>query len=54
MIANSEFMVPLSPSSDIIRDDPFDNQQGEMAIDGVGLSDEQMVRQRSVVCMGLV
>ncbi|MGN0287607.1 MAG: transglutaminase family protein [Atopobiaceae bacterium] len=53
MIANSEFMAPLSPSAEALRDDPFDNQQGEMAIDGVGLSDEQMVRQRSVVCMGL-
>ncbi len=38
MVANSEFMAPLTPACEVLRNDPFDNQVGEMVVDGRGLT----------------
>ena len=38
MVANSAFQAPLTPSNPAVRHDPYDNQRGEMAVDGVGLA----------------
>ena len=46
MPANSAFFAPLTPAVDVLRDDPFDNQTGEMIVDGVGLSRYETVETR--------
>lgn len=46
MPANSAFFAPLTPADDVLRDDPFDNQTGEMIVDGVGLSRYETVETR--------
>ena len=38
--------APLTPANDVLRDDPFDNQTGEMVVDGVGLSRYETVETR--------
>lgn len=38
MVANSEFMAPLAPACDVLRNDPFDNQVGEMIVGERGLT----------------
>lgn len=38
MPANSRFFSPLEPSDEALRNDPFDNQLGEMCVDGRGLT----------------
>jgi len=45
MVANSAFQMPLTPPDLAIRQDPYDNQRGEMAVDGVGLDGCEMVRR---------
>ena len=42
MVANSVFQAPLTPPDPCYRNDPYDNQTGEMAVDGVGLWGDQM------------
>ena len=49
MIACTDFYEPLTPPDDALRDDPFDNQRGEMSVDGVGLSGCEMERSVEVV-----
>ena len=44
MVANSRFFAPLTPPDLAWRHDPTDNQLGEMAVDGRGLSGPEMVR----------
>jgi len=44
MVANSVFQAPLTPPDPCYRNDPYDNQLGEMAVDGVGLDGSQMER----------
>lgn len=44
MAANHRFFAPLTPPDPAWRDDPTDNQRGEMAVDGHGLSGPEMVR----------
>lgn len=51
MAANSEFFAPLTPVDAAMREDPFDNQRGEMNVDGHGLPGDQMVRDVELVSM---
>ncbi len=44
MVANSAFQAPLTPPDPAWRHDPYDNQLGEMAVDGVGLTSQDMTR----------
>lgn len=37
MVANSQFQAPLTPACEVLRNDPYDNQVGEMIVDGRGL-----------------
>lgn len=47
MAANHQFAAPLTPPDPAWRNDPTDNQLGEMAVDGVGLTSAGM--ERSVI-----
>lgn len=49
MVANSVFQAPLTPPDPCYRNDPYDNQLGEMTVDGVGLWGEQMERSVETV-----
>ena len=49
MVANSLFQAPLTPPDLAWRHDPYDNQLGEMAIDGVGMDGHGMERDVKVV-----
>ena len=49
MVANSAFQAPLCPPDPCYRNDPYDNQLGEMTVDGVGLSSEGMERSVETV-----
>lgn len=49
MVANSAFQAPLTPPAPCYRSDPYDNQLGEMAVDGVGLDGWEMERSVDVV-----
>ena len=49
MVANSEFYVPLTPADPEWRADPYDNQRGEMIVDGKGLSSGQLEAEQELV-----
>ncbi len=49
MVANSVFQAPLTPPDPAWRHDPYDNQLGEMAIDGEGMDGHGMERTIEVV-----
>ena len=49
MVANSAFQAPLTPPDPCWRHDPYDNQLGEMTLDGVGLSSREMARNLELV-----
>ena len=51
MVANDEVFAPLTPPFDGMRDDPFDNQRGEMSIDGVGVRSAFLARPVEVLEM---
>ena len=51
MVANSEFMAPLTPACDILRNDPFDNQVGELVVDGRGLTSHDFTWKTELVSM---
>ena len=44
MVANNAFYAPLTPPDPAWRQDPYDNQRGEMMIDGRGLDEPEMER----------
>lgn len=44
MAANSRFFAPLTPPMPDWRHDPYDNQRGEMMVDGHGLNAKEMER----------
>lgn len=44
MVANSSFQAPLTPPDPEIRQDPYDNQRGEMTVGGAGLDRTEMER----------
>lgn len=41
MVANTQFQAPLLPEKKGLRSDPYDNQVGEVEMDGVGLNRSQ-------------
>lgn len=49
MVANSACYAPLTPPDPAWRDDPYDNQRGEMTVDGRGLTDPEMDRAQELV-----
>lgn len=49
MVANSVFQAPLAPPDPCYRHDPYDNQLGEMTVDGVGLTGDEMERSVEVM-----
>ena len=49
MVANSEFYVPLTPADPEWRADPYDNQRGEMIVDGKGLSSGLLEAEQELV-----
>lgn len=49
MVANSVFQAALTPPDPFWRNDPYDNQLGELAVDGVGLDGSEMERSVEVV-----
>jgi hypothetical protein len=51
MVANSAFFSPLTPADTGVRDDPFDNQLGEMSVDGRGLDRHEVERGVELVSM---
>ena len=49
MVANRAFFAPLTPPDRAWRNDPFDNQSGELSVDGRGLAaKEREIRQELV------
>ncbi len=54
MVANGDFFAPLVPPVDGMRDDPFDNQRGEMTVDGVGITSDRLRRPVEVLSMETV
>lgn len=51
MVANSEFMAPLAPACDVLRNDPFDNQVGEMIVGERGLTSHDFTWKIELVSM---
>ena len=51
MVANSAFMAPLEPACEVLRNDPFDNQVGEMVVGRRGLTTHELVCEQCVVSM---
>ena len=49
MVANSVFQAPLTPPDPCWRHDPYDNQLGELAVAGVGLTSQDMDRDVELV-----
>ncbi|MGI6199224.1 MAG: transglutaminase-like domain-containing protein [Christensenellales bacterium] len=49
MVANSALYAPLTPPMTGWRQDPYDNQRGEIMVDGQGLDDSQRACQMRVV-----
>lgn len=47
MPANSRFFSPLTPPDEALRNDPFDNQSGEMCVDGCGLTSYDFTVERT-------
>lgn len=54
MVANGDFFAALTPPVDGMRDDPFDNQRGEMTVDGVGVTSDRLHRPVEVLSMETV
>lgn len=51
MVANTQFFAHFGPGDASLRDDPFDNQLGEMSVNGRGLTRSQMHRSVELVEM---
>lgn len=49
MVANSAFQAPLMPPVPCYRNDPYDNQLGEMAVNGTGLYGSAVERKVETV-----
>ncbi len=49
MVANSAFFAPLTPPNPQWRNDPFDNQSGELVADGRGLMGDERVYDRQIL-----
>lgn len=53
MVANSAFQAPLTPPDPALRQDPYDNQRGEMTLDGAGLDSAEMERTVELISFEL-
>lgn len=51
MVANTQFFARFDPDDEALRDDPFDNQMGEMTVDGIGLLGDELVSDVELVSM---
>lgn len=49
MVANRRFYAPLTPPDEEWRNDPYDNQRGELQLDGRGLMGGEMERSSKLV-----
>ncbi|MDD5937989.1 MAG: transglutaminase domain-containing protein, partial [Clostridiales bacterium] len=49
MVANSAFQAPLTPPDEALRQDPYDNQLGELSVDGQGQDRPGMARSVELV-----
>ena len=54
MAANSAFQAPLAPPMTGWRQDPYDNQVGELMVDGLGLSEAQRAWSQEVLELELL
>ena len=54
MVANSAFQAPLAPPMTGWRQDPYDNQVGELMVDGLGLSEVQRAWSQEVLELELL
>ena len=54
MVANRACFAPLTPPDPAWRMDPYDNQLGEMAVDGRGLDSDEMERTVETVSFQLL
>ena len=54
MVANSAFQAPLTPPMPAWRQDPYDNQTGELMVDGVGLGEAQRAWTQETVALELL
>ena len=48
-VANRRFGADFMPPSEGFRTDPFDNQLGEMELDGRGLTYGEFIRKKEIV-----
>lgn len=51
MVANAQFEGNLAPACDVLRNDPFDNQVGEMVVGGHGLTSHDFAWKVELVSM---
>ena len=49
MVANRAFQAPFEPPMTGFRSDPYDNQTGEIELDGVGLTGSELVSSKQTV-----
>lgn len=49
MVANSAFQKPFVPPMESWRSDPYDNQSGELELEGVGLYGEDLLTEKELV-----
>lgn len=49
MAANREFYAQLTPPDEDWRSDPYDNQIGELSVEGIGLTEQQMEHRVEVL-----
>ena len=51
MVANSRFQAGFEPVFDGMREDPYDNQMGEVSVDGRGCRRREMLRSVELIEM---
>lgn len=51
MVANDRFQAELVPTSDGMREDPYDNQMGEASVNGRGCRRREMLRSVELIEM---
>ena len=51
MVANTAIYADFQPPSQGFRADPYDNQSGEIEVEGRGLRYQEYERTRSLICI---
>ena len=51
MVANMAIYADFQPPSQGFRADPYDNQSGEIEVEGRGLRYQEYERARSLICI---